>query len=202
MKPKQLNIRYKIAISFATIVILFSIFSIGLNYNRTYNQGKLDNENMGWSIAVNITPHLAHHLYIDDIIGTQRTLKLTVDNNSDIEYIFLLNKEGNLVAHTFGEEFPVDLLNINTEGKQQLEIVDVGHYRIFDFAYPIENGLLGTLRIGISDQRLKDQLIHNIKISLFFLIIAISLAVISAILLSRIITKTYSFCSKSCQREF
>lgn len=200
MKLSTLTIRYKAAFIFASMLIIFSSLTIVINYNITYKTGIQNNRDLGWSIAVNTAPHLAHHLYINDIIGTHRTLKVTVNNNADIVYAFLLDEKGKIVAHTFGEKFPIDLLSINTEGKQKIEIIDAGNYTISDFAYPLEHGLLGTLRIGISDQRLKNQLWNNILISLLILLISIGLAVVSAILVSKIITNPLERLTVSAQK--
>lgn len=82
----------------------------------------------------------------------------TVRNNRDVRYAFVVDPQGNLLAHSFDEGFPPDLLAAN-----KIEAGEPYHREVFqteegliqDIAVPVFGGRIGTVRIGMSYQRLQ-----------------------------------------------
>jgi len=97
-------------------------------------------------------------LLINDLYSVLRLLRETRLNNPDVRYAFILDREGRVVAHTFGAGFPADLATANTVAP------DVHHHTIaiqteegiiWDTAVPIFDGRAGTARVGLSEARMR-----------------------------------------------
>jgi PAS domain S-box-containing protein len=71
----------------------------------------------------------------------------------DTEYIFVTDSRGTLLAHTFGETFPVGLKEANACGSSsaaRLVELETEQGRIFDISVPVLHSEAGCLRVGIS----------------------------------------------------
>ncbi|MGB9775987.1 MAG: ATP-binding protein [Anaerolineae bacterium] len=82
----------------------------------------------------------------------------TVRNNEDVRYAFILDPQGNLLAHSFEGGFPPDLLAANGVAAGESyhrEILRTEEGLIQDVAVPVFGGRAGTVRVGMSYRRLE-----------------------------------------------
>ena len=109
--------------------------------------------------GISITRNIAERS--SDLILTESItdLQLMVNDHSryeeDIEYIFVLDPQREVLAHTFGGGFPVDLkeANVAHPGKShrvQLLVTETG--TILDIAVPVLGGEVGIVHVGISEE--------------------------------------------------
>lgn len=101
---------------------------------------------------------------------------------SDVEYFFVQNKNGRVIAHTFEADFPVDLIQANSLGvnnKYNIQTLSIGDKEIFDIATPILT--FGTLRTGILKETIKRNVPKIINILAFSSLGAILLIMIISI---------------------
>lgn len=80
-------------------------------------------------------------------------LRDTQANNTDVRYAFLVDPQGQVLAHTFGDGFPADLLNVNSVAaneRQRSVRLATDEGAIWDTAVPIFDGRAGTARVGLS----------------------------------------------------
>ncbi len=185
---RNLKIKYKIAYSLILILICFSIASSTINYLREYRNSVEDYKITGTSLIKNIEPYIAHHLYVSDIVGVQRTLDDILKNNPDILYAFILNPENKVIAHTFDQNFPSDLLKVNNEPLQNTELLDFGDKTAYDFSQPIVDGKLGIIRIGISRERMIQSLRSNLFNILTLILAFIGIGILMSFYISKLIT--------------
>jgi signal transduction histidine kinase len=95
--------------------------------------------------------HYALHQLLDD---TRR-------NKSDVRYIFVLDQDGRLVAHTFTGGFPRGLLEANvvaSDTSHASAFISTTEGHIWDAAVPILDGTVGHVRVGLSEKRLDNAL--------------------------------------------
>lgn len=152
------NIRVKILGIVLGLVLLMGAvvtFQVRATLTQTMNTQFQD---QAISVAHDIAARSTDLILINDLYGLHQLLRDTLANNSNVRYAFVVSHEGRVLAHTFGDGFPLDLLEANTvEPEQHHEtiILDTNEGRVWDTAVPIFGGQAGTARIGLSDASLR-----------------------------------------------
>ena len=127
---------------------------------RTVLTGVLMNEldSRGQSVASDLAARTSEPILLNDTYGVFELLDDTVTNHPDATYAFVLDTNGGVIAHTFGDAgFPVGLLDVNPSDN----LTASGHIRVradrevvHDFQAPILDGQVGAIRLGLSEERL------------------------------------------------
>jgi signal transduction histidine kinase len=134
----------------------------------------------------------ADPILLNDLVGLQKLLVETQQNNPDVRYAFIVNKNGQILAHTFGTGFPVGLLEANhaqPSDHHQTIILQTGDGLVWDTAVPIFDGRAGTVRIGFSDTRLQNA-IQSLTAQLLLMVVLVSaLGVMVAAFLTFVLTR-------------
>ena len=103
----------------------------------------------------------ADKILTNDLVSLQRLLDSQLQNKSDVSYCFVL-KNDQVLAHTFSEGFPAQLLTVHTgsipENGSHRRIASTGNQYFLDFAWPIFSGKAGILRLGFSEGPYRDQI--------------------------------------------
>ena len=112
----------------------------------------------GISIARDVAARSTDLILVNDLYALHQLALETQANNADVRYVFVLDTEGRILAHTFGEGFPMDLLDANTVGPEE-------HHRgvwlrtdeglIWDVAVPVFEGQAGVVRVGLSERGMR-----------------------------------------------
>ncbi|WP_320172665.1 ATP-binding protein [Maridesulfovibrio sp.] len=84
-----------------------------------------------------------------------------------ITYIYILDKDGKVLCHTFTKPFPGKLAQANPvpEGADKsLRLIDLGKTSAYDIAVPIKEGLyrIGTVHVGLNKIHI-DQLVSTLR---------------------------------------
>jgi two-component system response regulator HydG len=94
-------------------------------------------------------------ILINDLIGLQDMLNNHLSTSPSLAYIFVV-KDGEVLAHTFSEGFPLNLVGRNAPQDAETgsfeRIVNEKREYYLDIAWPIFSGKAGILRIGISEK--------------------------------------------------
>ena len=112
----------------------------------------------GASIARDVAGRAADLILTDNLFALQELVKDTLENNEDVRYVFIVGRDRHLLAHTFGEQFPPDLLEVNSADPTErfrVELLETEEGLIHDVAAPILEGKAGIARVGMSERRLK-----------------------------------------------
>lgn len=94
-------------------------------------------------------------ILINDLYTLQRLLEETRQNNPDVRYAFILDEEGRVLVHTFGQGFPQGLVEANAVPAEQYHhtlSLQTDEGRVWDTAVPIFGGRAGTARVGLSEE--------------------------------------------------
>jgi len=154
--PHILGLRRKFYLTFAGIAVFFGL-SLLLFVKLEYSGHlRTELEKRGVSIA----RHLAQQSIAPILTRDPLTIKLTamqvMKTEEDIIYIFFLDPRNDEVfAHTFGDEFPVELLTANrlpADTPQSIIHLATELGPIYDVAVPVGRGRLGQVHVGISGQ--------------------------------------------------
>jgi two-component system NtrC family sensor kinase len=199
MKKLYLPIFWKLFIAIVITVAVFAFLNIIFVWNKVFQTMESEISKRGINIAKNLANQSIYYLLYKDL----STLQILVENskNSDpmIVYSFIVDNSDKVLAHTFDDGFPKDLLNANQiMGNDSLSIIGIHatnfiSKNIKDINVPILNGKLGYVRMGLNYDSvwldLKDSLITFIFIFIIFTILGISGAFLFAKLISHPIKK-------------
>ncbi|MCS6993227.1 MAG: HAMP domain-containing protein [Anaerolineales bacterium] len=151
---------------------------------------QLENESI--TTARDLAARAADPILINDLVGLQRLLLETQENNPDVRYAFIVDKDGQVLAHTFGSGFPLALLRHNQAAPgehHRMVVLETESGLVWDTAVPVFEGRAGTVRIGISDARLRAT-IHALTLQLILMVVLVStLGVLVAVFLTFVLTR-------------
>lgn len=149
-------------------------------------------EDRGISVTSDIAVRSVDPILLNDTFALYELLKETRANHPDVEYAFVVDPQGRVLAHTFDDGFPTALLNTNAPtangGIHDFQYRS-NHGRIHDFAAPIFNGRSGVVRVGMSETRLRDA-INLITSQMLLTTVLVGLAgILAATVLTWLLTR-------------
>jgi signal transduction histidine kinase len=110
-------------------------------------------------LSSTITHHVADHatdlILTNDLFALHQFLHDIQHRNEDVRYAFVLDPEGNVVAHSFDDRgFPMPLIGANpvVDGDHDRTVpVMTSEDRVWDTAVPVLDGRAGTARVGLTE---------------------------------------------------
>jgi len=154
----KLKFRTKLNLGISAILIVMALFLLPLVAHMT-TEALVDESKMrGSSLASSMAFQAVDPLLAKDFLR----LKNMVDEKiavGDVVYVFVQDRLGHVLAHTFHSGFPTDLIHangVNDGQKVNIQLLAAGTNRIYDFASPVAvgNDRIGTVRIGLSKTRI------------------------------------------------
>lgn len=149
-----LGLRHKIFLAIASLVVFLGLaVSLFVKYEFS-NHLRRELEKRGVSIARNIAQNSVASILARDPLALKIAAHQQQRVEEDIAYIFFLGtRTGEVLAHTFDEGFPLDLLEANRlKGNVDHSIRYLATEKgpIYDVAVPVAKGGLGQVHLGIS----------------------------------------------------
>lgn len=140
-------------------VVLVLLFGAGVIFlMRITVVSRLEGElqRRGVSIAKFLSRNSMKPLLTENVVALQLLVEQSRAVEDDIAYVFVLDPAGSVLAHSYGESFPTDLLGANeptATGGPQVRKLASGLGTIYDIAIGVgveQNGRgLGTARVGL-----------------------------------------------------
>jgi signal transduction histidine kinase len=126
----------------------------------------------GVSIARNLAVSASTPILTENRIALQLLVNETKTNEEDLRYIYIVNPQGKLLAHTFGQTFPAELLKLDRplpdSEKQHIQTIQTEEEQLEDVTVLIHQGDFGRVHIGLSKdiikQEQKDLILHGAPI--------------------------------------
>ncbi|NJC88922.1 MAG: PAS domain-containing protein [Desulfuromonas sp.] len=191
----NLPLRFKLLALTLSVVVCFGA-AIGF-YVAARVSSDLSNELLKRGIS--IARHIAelstedfiehNHLHLQYLAHEHQTAE------ADIRYILMVDRDGGLLAHSFGTNFPAELTTVNRYVGGEEAVVkrlDTGSEFIYDIAVPVLDGRIGSLRIGISAEPINtavNTLIREILVGILLIgILAFALTLPAAQAIARPLT--------------
>ncbi len=115
-------------------------------------------QEQGVSIAHDLAARATDIILVNDLYALHQLLAEAQHSFSDVRYAFVVDPDGYVLAHTFGDGFPVDLLPLNSvepEAHHHLVEIQTNEGLVWDVAVPVFGGKAGTARVGISDSSMR-----------------------------------------------
>jgi diguanylate cyclase (GGDEF)-like protein len=190
-----MGLRTKIIIMTSGVILLSAIAMMLFLKTTIYQKLFITLQKRGSIIARqiannSITPILTEKFYELDMM-----VKEVKSSEENIEYVFILNDHGEVLAHTFERGFPTDLKNLNiidngqNQGIQTLKTADK---EILDIAVPILQGDVGIVHLGISQDSIERDINKIIMLVIWIILAVMTFGITASIFLSKKITKPVS----------
>jgi two-component system NtrC family sensor kinase len=186
---------WKFTIAILLIVAAFGTINLYLINYAVYDLFQAELTRHGKTSATSISSRSIDLIAYNDIAALNQYVTEQKQIDQNIAYIFIVNQNGKVLAHSFHRAVPPDLISINIPNeKEQLSIKKIKRKNdkesiIRDVAVPILEGSLGTVRLGLLEEGYYQSMIRT-KNTFFIMIIAFSfVGIIGALIFSYIITK-------------
>ena len=186
------SVRVKILGMALGLVLLFGggiLWQVRAALTRTLQtQAEAESVTLGRDLAA----RAADPILLNDLVGLQRLLAETLANNPDLRYAFILDKGGQVLVHTFGEGFPLALLDANRAEAQEHHhtvLLQTEEGLVWDTAVPILDGRVGVMRVGVSDAGLRAAIAAVSGQILLTMALVSALGVLGATLLTFVLTR-------------
>ena len=162
--------------------LLVSITTMLTVKEAFYNYSSQQLKELSSSLSRELAYQSVNYILDNDVFGLTRILMDAKKSNPDMLYAFIETPNGEILASTYGNAFPMDLLKVNNTLTKKPSIKEIltNNGIVFDAKTPILNGDLGVLRVGISQERSKlfvNHLVYYIM-SIVALVILISIMLV------------------------
>jgi PAS domain S-box-containing protein len=140
----------------------------------------------GVSLAKHIAQAGLHPLLTERFVELELLVRDYQRSEEDIVYIFFMNSQGEVVAHTFPNGFPVNLKHhgrdsfLREAGVQRLK---TGSEDVLNIAVPLLDGSAGSAHIGLSERSVKKDIdkIVGMILGLITLVLAAGTGIAAAL---------------------
>lgn len=185
---KNSSLQSKLFMAMTVLVLVFAVVIV--LFIELYLKNILAKESLEDSktVVTTMASHIADPLLIRDFVSLDNYFDEIMNANSEIAYIFI-EKEGNILLHTFKEGFPRSLLNLGHKQNTIDHVTVITDQTVFlDLSAPIHGGRAGTLRVGI-DERMGEAAIRRALMTIAAITaLLLSIAFATAILVARRLT--------------
>jgi HAMP domain-containing protein len=198
----SLSIRTKVLAGLCVVTLFFGVGMI--LFAKTVIYHKLHNKLLDKGVV--LTKRIAADC-VNPVI-TERYFEITMyfkdlmESENDIVYAYVLNEDGNDVAHTFAHRVPRDLkLAHQADLKQPFSskhlLTDKGSVQ--DIAIPLLQGKIGVLHIGFSEEAIEKDIGDILKSIILFSVGVLLLGITASLVFSRAITKPLLMLSNAAE---
>lgn len=148
---------------------------------------------VGEALAIDLASRVGEPGRPNDSDAVAVMLDAIVMNHPDAIYAFVLDRDGAVLAHTFGaESVPAELLDIypsTTVGDHGHPRLDFVTGNVHDYQAVIADGQFSSVRLGLSEERLADTVERISRRMLLITVLVGSIGVAAASLLTWLLTR-------------
>lgn len=143
------------------------------------------------SIARELASHSKEYILINDLYGLTRLLKDINNNRPEVRYAFVVDSHYEVLAHTFSEGFPLDLLTDEDRlnFQERTAPLSTNEGIIWDTFYPILEGGNGGVRVGITEKVMQQQISAFLRSFFVHTVAVMFVALLLSVLLTFIIMR-------------
>ncbi len=154
------------------------------------------------SIAKNVAQASINPLLTEKYSDLEMMVKDYQSSEEGIEYIFLEDARGGIVAHTFRHGFPVELRKLDkpsTEREFTFQHYESERGPIIDIGVPLQKGVAGTLHIGFSEQSIGKDVDEVVALISWIIIAGLTFGMGVAIVIARAISRPVTELARAAQ---
>ncbi len=192
----KIRIKTKILAGILGCILLLGLSILAFTYINLYDRLSLECQRKGISMARDISDELVPVMTSKDRAGAREVLLQHRMREDDIGYLLIVFPRDKIFAHTFEGSPPLELtesglLTSHLASNESYIVKRIpGRDRlIFDIAYPIQEGRLGILHLGLIGTPVLDEVNYAIRNISAIVVLVLLLGTVLAVFLSRFISR-------------
>jgi len=163
MRIYKLSLFNKFAIVAILVVMAFGITNLYFLWNSGYKSFEREIDKRSKVLSSIIADRVLQPVVYDDYVNVYKVIDQIHSNDSSVAYIFILDDNNKIIAQTYETPIPYSLIEANQimDGKLNIKVIhtrNFTHKVIRDIAYPILNGEIGTVRLGLIEEDIRKEL--------------------------------------------
>jgi len=180
---KFVSLRWKISGILIVSNLVIGILLVIIINNLVSNGLQKSLIDTGKAIAADLAQYSAEGILEEDK-AILREMAIGAKRSESVEYVLILNSEGTILADTYNGQVPADLTNFENNDKESVQKIDIkeGKVSVYDLNYPVEDGMLGSIRIGMKKSYI-DEAVFETSMTLLLTIIGVTVMGILVILI-------------------
>ena len=190
-KLRQWKIFHKLAATNISLALLLGVLLSYVALASLHELNSRQQEKRGLEIAGHVASLVASPILVNDRYTLGEILHDFKNETEDLRYLLVFDHSGQLLAHTFPSRLPAGLRSANPIPlRTEARIIELSTNEgvIRDILSPVENGAIGYIRVGLSEEFSKALIGKTTASLLAITVFFCSMAALLAILLSRFIT--------------
>ncbi|MDF2501327.1 MAG: hypothetical protein K0Q77_2041 [Anaerosporomusa subterranea] len=190
MMLSRLSIYYRI-LAMALLIIALLSFATGLIvWDSLDDIVSQQLQKRGAEIATHVALAGGNYVLMEDLYNLYELAAQTAASSEDVRYILVIDSYKRLLAHTFHGGIPRGLLDDMPDlTQQEISVFNSDEGLIHDIVVPIENGAVGYVRVGMTEEYTRNSIIQHIRDVLLAVLVICALAVFLSSRISTLITK-------------
>ncbi len=177
-----------------TIIVVCSGLMISMVLTERFSANLIEAAQVrAEAIAKKLALDLTDLILINDVVAIQKMIEDQIASDAAVSYLFIVKPDQQVLAHTFKDGIPGDLIDSNhlsVQGRQSqiVKTISEKNERFIDVAMPIFEGRAGILRIGLAEAPYRAQVASMwVYMTLLTLVILGLSLVLTNILISRLL---------------
>ena len=191
IKLKNLSIYHKVITVNVSLILLLGGLLGYITLEALTEMNGRQMEKRGAEIAGHVSSLVAGSILVNDIYSLGELIHEFKSETEDLRYLLVFDHSGRLLAHTFPVALPKNLRSANPiplRTESRIIELDTDEGTIRDVLVPIENGAIGYVRAGITEENAKTLISKTTASLLVITALFCSLAAILGVILARFIT--------------
>ncbi len=187
---------WKFAIAIVSTVTIFGIINLYITNSEVYRLYESELTRHGRTSAITMAERSINPIIYNDLVSLNNIVSSQKNIDSSFAYIFITDKKGDVIAHTFDYTVPVELVNLRSHRGKGMNLSTLkvkAKYNqniiIWDIVAPILDGDYGFVRIGLYERDYKKSLKDTSQKFILMIGMFVVFGIIGALFFSYIITK-------------
>lgn len=189
---QSFSVRNKVMGLAVAITLLMGIGSVVVARSALIATARAELNQHAIAVATSVASRSLESVLTKSAFNVHQLLVSVRNGDPDVRYAFVVDEKGQVVGHTFGEGFPVDLLNLSAPAGDQpytTTRLQSEEGLIHDVAVPLMSGQFGYVRVGLTETRLQ-QAAQGLLGGLIQTVVAVAgVGVLAALALSELLTR-------------
>lgn len=193
IRKPRFSLFSKFALGISLTVALFGALNIIIVHNSVTRSLSDEFEKRGYFIARTMSEQAVGYILADNPAGLNLLVNEIKSIDPSIHYTFILGDNSEVLAHTFNHGVPLELINANilsdNNSYKSVLLKDIGEDNLLikDFAMPVISLGIGTVRIGILENEIRQQVYSTLNILWLMVGIFLVLGALGALFFSHTI---------------